>query len=128
MGNVQKHFWYTTIIILYGLYYFTNISLFKILGHLMVGLNVVFVLGGILIFKFLELIRTDMRMSIEAVSFYINLAKEFSIYNIILGMIIITMLVYFGNLILALSLFIMLVLLTSSYNKGLNLMEQVEID
>lgn len=128
MGNVQKHFWYTTIIILYGLYYFTNISLFKILGHLMVGLNVVFVLGGILIFKFLELIRTDMRMSIEAVSFYINLAKEFSIYNIILGMIIITMLVYFGNLILALSLFIMLVLLTSFYNKGLNLMEQVEID
>jgi len=128
MGNVQKHFWYSTVVILYGLYYFTNISLFKIIGHLMVGLNVVLVLGGILVIKFLELIKTDARMSIEVVSFYINLTEEFSIYNIILGMFIVTMLVYFGNLFLALSLFIMLILLTTSYNKGINLIEQIEIE
>jgi len=128
MDNVQKHFWYSTVVILYGLYYFTNISLFKIIGHLMVGLNVVLVLGGILVIKFLELIKTDARMSIEVVSFYINLTEEFSIYNIILGMFIVTMLVYFGNLFLALSLFIMLILLTTSYNKGINLMEQIEIE
>lgn len=94
----------------------------------MVGLNVVLVLGGILVIKFLELIKTDARMSIEVVSFYINLTEEFSIYNIILGMFIVTMLVYFGNLFLALSLFIMLILLTTSYNKGINLMEQIEIE
>lgn len=115
MGNIQKHIWYFTILVLYVLFQFTDVTVFKSLGHVMLSINfgLLFVVFGVLLFLSTE----------DVKKFHVKLAQEFSFFNLTMSIVIMTLLIYFGNLILAGVLFILMVLTTIFYNRGIDIIQ-----